>query len=396
MSEAPAVVLKKGKSRFVECGHPWIFSGAIASTRGEPGPERAIQILRHDGELLGWGVYSPRSQIRVRQIEAPEGFDGELGEGFFAERLEVAAARRARLGLPGEQTTGFRLVNSEGDGLPGLIVDRFERLVTVQLTTLPMVRRREAIVGALRRVLGEVAVREVGAPEGIASKEGFEPVDAWHGQVRPERVEFRENGAWFIVQTAEFQKTGHYADMREHRAWVARQAPGVRVLDGYSYTGGFGVQAARAGAERVVCVDTSAAALERVTENAARNEVDVEVEQASVDDYLRSAYDRQVRFDIVVLDPPKLAPTKKHRGKALKLYQALCIQAARVLAPGGMLCVGSCSEPIGIEGLERALGAAVARTGRALRTVRAGHQAADHPHPCAMPEGRYLSFVAAV
>jgi 23S rRNA (cytosine1962-C5)-methyltransferase len=202
----------------------------------------------------------------------------------------------------------------------------------------------------------------------------------------------------FGIDTAQFQKTGHFADMRPHRRWIAQLARGKSVLDAYSYTGGFGLYAACAGATRVVSVDSSAQATARVTLNAALNEVSdrVEVVTSKVDDYLRSAYDKGQRFDIIVLDPPKLAPSRQAAAKALKVYDALVIQASRLLTPDGLLCVTSCSEAIGLSELERVMGACAERTGRVFDAVYVGAQGVDHPWPASMPEGRYATFLGCV
>lgn len=400
----PRVVLDTGKSTFVEHGHPWIFSGAIDRTEAVDNETDAVEVLSgQDGRSLGWGLYSPYSQIRVRMVDADDGFDGVLDVDFFARRIAAAIARRQALGLPGAKTTGYRLVNSEGDGIPGLIVDVYSELVVVQLTTRPLVRHRDAVVEALGRLLMDdfgdrLAVRETSAPRAICGKEGFDPFDGWHTDHQPEQVEFVEHGVRFAIDTDDFQKTGHFADMREHRIWVASHARGKRVLDAYSYTGGFGLHAAVAGAAEVVCVDSSQSAIDRATHNAQLNAVGERVEAVcqKADDFLRSAYDRGQRFDIVVLDPPKLAPRSRDRNKALKVYRSMVIQATRVLADGGMLCVGSCSGAIGPEELERTLGAAVSRTGRRLYVVRVGKQAPDHPHPASTPEADYLTFIAAM
>lgn len=402
MSRDPVITLKPGKARPVRAGHPWIFSGAIDAVRGDVRALPCVQVHDDQGQPLGAGLYSPSSQIRVRMLHAaPADHAGQLDAPFFVQALTRLRRRRALFGLPAADTTAYRLVNSEGDGLPGLCVDVFGPLIVFQISTWPMSLLREAIVAALREVFKEVeglAIRETGAPAGIAKIEGFEPEERWWGDAAPERVVFVEHGVRFSIDTAQFQKTGHFADMRPHRRWVAELARGKSVLDAYSYTGGFGLFAARAGAARVVSVDSSAPAIARVLENAALNEVTDRVTGvvAKVDDYLRSAYDKGVRFDIIVLDPPKLAPSRAAAAKALKVYEALVIQAARILEPDGLLCVTSCSEAIGLTELERVMGACAERTGRVFDAVYVGAQGTDHPWPASMPEGRYATFLGCV
>ena len=387
------------------CGHPWIFSGAISSLQGDPASSDGVVRVEDEAhQPLGWGLYSPNSQIRVRMFAPPgEPFDGALDAPAIAARLERAVALRRRLGYlstEDDPQACSRLVNSEGDSLPGMMLDRFGPMVVLQLTTLPMVQRRDAIVAAIRQVLGEeIAIREIGAPRRIAEIEGFTPQEGWlHGPDGPQEVIVREGPVRFVLRPEEgSQKTGHFLDIREQRAWVGQRARGCRVLDAYSYTGGFGLHAAARGAAEVVCVDSSADAIEAARRNAAHNGFDevVRCEQSKVDNYLRSAYDRGLRFEVVILDPPKLAPNRRAAKKALKLYEALSVQALRLLEPGGLFVLSSCSEAVGFGELERVMTATVARLGRQLQVVNVASQAADHPWPAAMSEGRYLSVLTA-
>lgn len=391
----PTVTLKRGKSRFVCAGHPWIFSGAIASERGDVKRHDRVQVLDHEGRALGVGLRSPRSQIRVRML-ATALADG-ITQTSLAAHLRALQRRRAWMGLPAPDTNAYRLCNSEGDGAPGLIVDVFDQLVVMQLTTLPMVRRRAIIVAALAEVFPEAAIRETAASEAIAALEGFERVEQWHTEGPPEVVQLTEHGVRFEIETSEFQKTGHFLDMRPHRRWVAERAAGKSVLDAYSYTGGFGLHAGLAGASRVVCVDGSATAIARVQRNAEINGLSVvEAHTSRVEEFLRAAQAREERFDIVVLDPPKLAPKRAAVDKALRHYESLLVEGARVLAPDGVLCITSCSGHIGLPELERALADASLRSGRHAQIIYTGHQGPDHPYPAAMPEGRYATFIGTI
>ncbi|MEZ4461934.1 MAG: class I SAM-dependent methyltransferase [bacterium] len=334
-------------------------------------------------------MLSEHSEIRVRML----GHTGTaLKEGDFASSISAAYARRLMLGLNGPHDA-FRLVNSEGDGLPGLIVDHLGQVLTVQITTAPMARRQEDIFAALLGLFPEHAILRIPPPSFIAAKEKFEFAFGWQGKTGPDTVEVLEGGVRFVIPTAQVQKTGHYADMRIHRQWIGGIARGKRVLDAYSYSGGFGLHALAGGASQVVCVDSSEAACAAVRANADANSAQLEVVCSKVDDFLRSASDRGHLYDIVVLDPPKLAPSRKHVAGALKVYESLTLQALRVIERG-LLCLGSCSEAIGLPELERILGAAQARSGRRLSVVYTGTQSPDHPYPAAMSEGRYLTFLA--
>ena len=382
-----SVVLKPGKSRPVLCGHPWIFSGAIARVVDEG--DDFVEVIDEHGRSLGHGLLSEHSEIRVRMLGSDH---TELTEREFASSITAAHSRRTMLGLTGAHDA-FRLVNSEGDGLPGLVVDHLGKMLTVQITTAPMARRQNDIFAALRWVFPSHSILRIPPPTFIAAKEQFDFVFGWEGEPGPDVVEVIEKGVRFLIPTAQVQKTGHYADMRIHREWVGSIAEGKRVLDAYSYSGGFGLHASAGGASHVACVDSSEAACAAVRANADANSADVEVVCSKVDDFLRSASDRGHRYDIVVLDPPKLAPSRKHVSGALKVYESLTLQALRLIEHG-LICLGSCSEAIGLPELERVLGAAQARSGRRLSVVYTGTQSPDHPYPAAMSEARYLTFVA--
>lgn len=385
--------LQRGKSRPIQAGHPWVFSGSIDRVEGS-GDADVVEVYGDRGDRLGLGLYSPSSSIRVRMLGDIHQFD----ETTLRHRIEAALERRRRLGVTA-RTEIFRVVNSEGDGLPGLSIDLFgDELVTFQPSTRPMFARRDEVAATLQALFPAAAVLERPAPDAIARLEGFAPTEKWHTTPRTEPVVASENGVKHVIDLSEhgaMQKTGHYADMREHRRWIGELAHGRRVLDAYSYTGGFALQSAARGATRVVAVDSSAAAVAGVKANAAENGFEIETHISDTGDYLRSAFDRGERFDIVVLDPPKLAPRKQHVKKALKVYESIAVQAARLVDAGGLLAIGSCSEAIGVDDIARVFSAVTERLGRPTRVILTGGPPVDHPYPAAMPEGRYLTFVAA-
>lgn len=382
------VVLKPGKSRPISCGHPWVFSGAIA--RDDSRGADFVEVFDETDRSLGWGAYSFHSDIRVRMTRA---WAGAPTPERWRDAFERMLKRRRGLGLASARYTGFRLCNSEGDGVPGVIVDRLGDVTSVQLTTAPMFRQTDVIVGALREVFPGTSVLMIPPPAAIAQREKFGVDFGWKGPEGPAELTVVEGRVQYVIATDRVQKTGHYADMRIHREWVGSIAAGRRVLDAYSYSGGFGLHAAQGGADAVTSVDSSADAVAAVARNAQVNGAQIEVVQAKVDDYLRSSLDKGRTFDLIVLDPPKLAPSKKHLAGALKVYESLMVQAARLMDTG-ILCVGSCSEAIGLAELERLAGSVQARLGRSVSTMYVGTQSPDHPYPSAMPEGRYLTFVA--
>lgn len=395
------VQLKRGKTKPIVCGHPWIFSGAIARHEGDPEAHDVVEVVDDQGRALGYGLWSPKSQIRVRMLTVDEAFTGQVDTTWLAQRLAGLREQRRWMGLPGAETNSYRLVNSEGDGLPGLVVDVLGEAVVMQCTTRPMARRREAIREALAMVFADVtplALREVAAPGKICHLEGMSANEGWWSAHRPDEVEVVESGVRFGVRLENAQKTGHYLDMRPHRVWLAKRVAGRRVLDGYCYTGGFGLHAARGGAAAVVCVDSSAPAIAQVVGNIKRNGVDdnVETQCHKIDDYLRSAHDRGEWFDVIVLDPPKLAANRRAAARALKVYEAITLHAIRCLASPGLLCLTSCSEAIDLAALERVLGSVRGRLGGSYQVVYSGYQGPDHPYPAAMREGRYATFMAAV
>ncbi len=385
-----SIQLKPKKAKPIASGHPWIFSGAIGQEKVSPGDD-LVEVRAADGQLLGQGLFSPHSQIRVRMVRG--GPHAAFGEPEITTALQSALDRRRHVGLPNANTDTFRWVNSEGDGLPGLIVDRLGNATAFQAVTMPMFLRREAIAAAIGNCV-DGPIIEVSAPPPIAKKEGFPVLESrfWTDDA-PDALIATENGVRFNIATHDFQKTGHYADMRIHRRWLAERCAQQSVLDVYSYTGGFGLYAAVAGAERVVCVDSSEVALDRVAENASTNDVSIETRRGKAEDVLRSLDDTRDRFDVVILDPPKLAPSRKHAHKALKVYQRLVTGALRVANEHALIAIGSCSEAIKQDELARMCANVGASTGATLDIVYVGAQSPDHPVPAAMSEAHYLTFM---
>ncbi len=385
------VVLKPGRAKPAWFGHPWVFSEAIARVDGgapEPGDE--VRVADGDGRFIGRGFINPRSQIRVRLASWK---DEALDDAWLAARLADARDLRARLGLPGGDTTAWRLVNSEGDALPGLVVDVFGDACAVQLTTFGMKRREEAIYGALERLLAPTTIFEV-SPGGVANIEGFVAQSrVVRGEPRS-RVECRENGLRIEVEPLAGQKTGYYLDQRDNRAFAASLAGGARVLDLYTYAGGFAMAAARAGARSVTAVDVSERALERCRAHFELNGLGaVETHEADVFRWLEQA--PAAGFELVVCDPPKFARARKDLEPALKGYRRLNALAMQTLAPGGILCTSSCSQLVDLADFERVLAGAAKDAHRRLQILHVAHMAPDHVIPVAFPEGRYLKFVAA-
>jgi 23S rRNA (cytosine1962-C5)-methyltransferase len=383
------VVLKRGRAKPLWHGHPWVLSEAIARTDGEPADGEVVAVADHEGRVIGRGLYSGRSQLRVRLLAGP---DEEVDSQLFRARLgEALALRREVLGLPRPGTDGFRWVHGEGDRLPGLVVDAFGDCLVVQFLSAGMKGRENEILDLLEalarpRAIAEVVSPEVQRLEGITARtrvaRGSPPEGPWI---------IHEDGLEFACDPLGGQKTGFYFDQRENRQAVARLARGRRVLDGYSYTGAFACHAARAGAARVVAVEASERACGLARENARRNRLEVEVVNEDLALYLRESARADERFDLVILDPPKFAPRAETTGDALRAYRAVNA-AALLLLEDGILASASCSQRVGEAELGRALTEAAKEVGRSLQVLEVRSQAPDHPWPAAAPESRYLTM----
>jgi 23S rRNA (cytosine1962-C5)-methyltransferase len=391
----PPVYLKKNEERRLRAGHLWVFSNEVDTARSplaafEPGD--AVEIHDSTGRPLGSGYVNPRSLICARLVSRAPG--QPLDRGLLVRRVRRALALRDRLFA----APFYRLVFGESDGLPGLVADRFGEVLVAQFTTAGMERVRDDVVAALQEVVNPAGILLRNDVPG-RSLEGLDSyVETAAGSV-PERATIEENAARFSVPLLSGQKTGWFYDHRLNRERLQRYVRGQRVLDVFSYLGGWGIQAAAAGAARVLCVDASAAALEGVRENAALNDSAERVEtlQADAFDALRDLREAGERFDIVVLDPPAFIKRKKDAKQGEQAYRRINQLAIQVLAPDGLLVSASCSYHLPREGLRDALLRASRATHRELQILEQGHQAPDHPVHPAIPETEYLkAFLARV
>ncbi len=382
------VILKAGHVQPVWAGHPWVFPQGIEKVRGglEHGDE--VDVLDARGNLLGRGTYAKNSAIAVRiytRDTAP--LDVEL----FKSRLQAAAHLRAHLGLPDAATTGYRAFHGEGDGLPGLIVDRFDDVLVMQLGTAGLARQRAAILDALDEVHQPRAIIER-TSERVAHSEGFEGIRGVVRGAEPTELRMRELGIDYVIAGEISQKTGYYFDQRPLRARLMQLSVGRTVLDTYCFLGSIGLLAKRAGATRVVCVDSSGPALAAGARTAQLNGLEVEFCQAKAQDYL---HERGELFDLVIADPPKLAQSRAGLKKAMFAFRAIAAAAVRRTTPGGLVVLSSCSAALGIEEVERCLALGAADAGRRVTVIERLFQGPDHPVPPAFPEGRYLSTALA-
>lgn len=391
------VTLRPGRVQPVWAGHPWVFAQAIAHVDGAPAPGDAVEVLDPKGKHLGRGFWSPGSAIPVRLVTRRP--DEALDAACLTRRIEEAARNRRELGLPNGGTDGFRLIHAEGDGLPGLIVDVFRDVAVAQLLTIGMKRREDVIFAAIARACGARTVMEV--PGGRSQQlEGIE-LDAPRIVRGPsiEALRFRERGFEYAIPPSLGQKTGFYFDQRDNRALVEKLAQGKRVLDLYSYVGPFALAAARGGAQEVLAFDSSATVVAEGARIAAENGLGERVRFArgDVKAVLGELLQERRRFDLVLVDPPKLAPTARHLPRAQAAYRKLNTRAMELLERGGLLVSSSCSSAMRPDELVRTLAMAGRDAAREVTLLHLGQQGMDHPVPAAFPEGRYLkcAFVRA-
>jgi 23S rRNA (cytosine1962-C5)-methyltransferase len=387
------VRLKAGHVQPVWAGHPWVYAQAIEWIEGGATAGDEVTVVDPRGNVLGRGFYSPGSAIPVRLLvrDATTHIDG----AFFRAHLERAIASRAALGLPGPHTTGYRLVHAEGDGLPGVIVDKFDDVAVVQLLTTGMKLREGLVFEALTDKLGPRAIIDR-TPASFAKAEGFLPMT---GVVRGEDVKslvFKEHGLAYEIPLELGQKTGFYFDQRPLRGLVAALSKDKRVLDAYSYVGPFAMAAASHGAKEVVAVDESAVALEIGAECARRNGLAERIRFVKQD--ARKALQEAGAaggYDLVIVDPPRLAPSRGAREGALVAYAKLAEAACRATTPGGLLVICSCSAAVDLRALTRALATGARRANVQAVVLERSFQGGDHPVPAAFDEGLYLKSLIA-
>jgi len=392
------VRLKPGHVQPVWAGHPWVYAQAIDRVEGGASRGDEVEVVDPRGNFLGRGFYSSGSAIPVRLLTRDPNV--ALDTSFFRHRFERALAARASVGLgESDQTTGYRLVHAEGDLLPGLIVDRCGDVLCVQFLTAGMKQREVLVLEALGQVIKPRAIVDR-TPAGSAKAEHFTPATGVvRGAVEVNELEFTERGIKWKIPLSVGQKTGFYFDQRELRARVETLAhvPGgvakKKVLDAYSYVGAFGFAAARAGAE-VTCVDESALAIEIAAENARANGLTdrITFERADARHVMQNAH---ATFDITVVDPPRLAPTRSAREQALVMYSKLAELGCRATKPGGLLVLCSCSAAVDLAALTRALATGAVRANVSALVIERAFQGADHPVPAAFGEGLYLKALIA-
>ncbi|MBC7758952.1 MAG: class I SAM-dependent rRNA methyltransferase [Phormidesmis sp. FL-bin-119] len=385
-----SIRLKKGKEKAVRQLHPWVFSGAIDQVKGAPENGEIVMVTDSTDNFLAYGFFNDKSRVAVRLLEW--NLETEINEDWW--RNKIAKAVKKRESLYNQDTNTYRLIFSEADFIPGLIVDRYADFLSVQILTSGIERIKPIIIDELQKLLD---------PKGIfdrsdASARAHDGMDASSGGILsglepPEFVSVKENGIFYHVNIADGQKSGFYCDQRDNRRLVANHSKGKKTLDCFSYSGGFSLNAFRAGATEVVSVDSSALALDTLKKNIeinGFNPIPHRMFQSDVNKQLRVFREQNEKFDLIILDPPKYAPSRSALTKASRAYKDLNRLAMLLLNEGGLLATFSCSGAVDISMFKQILAWAALDAGKDVQFIEQYAQPSDHPVRSSFPEGEYL------
>ena len=392
------IILKPKRDKSARRKHPWIFSGAIHVTQGNPGLGTTVAVHSYNGDFVAWGHYSPHSQIRVRLISWDENEKCDI-DIFWRDKFVQAFNARGILLTDGE-TTAYRLVNAENDLLPGLIVDKYNEVLVIQCLSAGIEVRKLMLADLLWDLLKPSAIYErsdadIRQKEGLAKQTGL-----LLGTLPPGPVEFLENGIKFLVDVTQGHKSGFYLDQRQNRLLLKQLVQRMssngthpRLLNVFSYTGGFTVYGLLAGADSAVNIDTSKQACQLGRQILTLNDID----QSSVSDMVADAFEglrllrqQEKDFDIIILDPPKFAATQRDIQRASRGYKDINMQAMHLLAPGGYLLTFSCSGVISDDLFQKIVFGAAVDAERHIQILGRMTQSEDHPVALSFPEGAYL------
>ena len=386
----PVLVLKTGRERSLKRRHPWVFSGAIEKVVGEPQSGETVLVRTAEGTPLGLAAYSETSQIRGRMWTFDAG--AKVDADFLRGRVKAALDLREHLPL-GRHTNAMRLVHGESDRLPGLIVDRYADVLVAQFLSAGMEHWREEILDALVELTRCEAVfersdAEVRTLEGLPERAGFV-----RGDSHAARCAISENGLVFHVDVAAGQKTGFFLDQRANRQRIRELSTGRDVLDCFCYTGGFAIASLAGGAREISAIDSSGPAIAVARENLAANALEaarLEFKEADVFTHLRELRNRGEKFDLIILDPPKFAPTAAQVENASRAYKDINLLGLKLLAPGGLLATFSCSGGISPDLFQKIVAGAALDAGGDAKIIERFGPDADHPVALEFPEGDYL------
>jgi 23S rRNA (cytosine1962-C5)-methyltransferase len=395
---APTIVLAAGREKSLQRRHPWIFSGAMARVDGAPGNGQTVAVRSADGEFLAWAAYNADSQISARVWSWQE--NQSIDAAFFRRKIDNALSARNSHPRPlageglGERAlnTGARLIHAESDGLPGLIVDQYGEVLVMQIGSAGAEFWRETIADSLQELCNPVCIYE----RSDSDSRGLEGLVERNGVLRgtlPETVEVVEHCLRFKVDVAQGQKTGFYLDQRDNRHLTETLARDKSVLNCFCYTGGFSLYALRGGAKSVLSIDASADALRIAESNLIANGLETNKAEWQCDDVflaLRKLRDQGRKFDFIILDPPKFAPTAAFAEKAARGYKDINLLGFKLLNPGGLLATYSCSGGISEELFQKIIAGAALDAGVDAQIVHHLHASPDHPVLLSFPEGAYL------
>ncbi|MDT8282025.1 MAG: class I SAM-dependent methyltransferase [Gammaproteobacteria bacterium] len=381
--------LQAGRERSLQRHHPWLFSGAVERLEGKVQSGDTVQVCDAQGGFLAWAAYNSESQIvaRVWSWQAQEKIDAD----FFLRKISSALAARYDLKLD-QRSNGMRLIHGESDGLPGLIVDQYADVLVLQLGSAGAERWRDTFADCLQELCQPACIYERSDSDGRALEGLAKCSGILRGQL-PQDLSVTENDIQIAVDVAAGQKTGFYLDQRDNRALIGELSAGRDVLNCFCYTGGFSLYALRGGAGTVLSIDSSAEALQLAQLNVEKNALDAsraEWQQADVFEALRRLRDQNRKFDLIVLDPPKFAPTATFAEKAARAYKDINLLAFKLLRPGGILATFSCSGGIGDDLFQKIIAGAALDAGVDAQIIRKVYAAADHPVLLSFPEGAYL------
>jgi len=378
-----------GREKLALNRHPWIFSGAVARLEGTPTAGEVVEVRTAEGAFVALGQYNPTSKIRVRLMEWTEGT--QVDELWYRRRIEEAWSLRCPLTI---ETDAMRVFFSESDGIPGLMADKFGSWLVVQFLTSGAEREKTLLTTLLARTIpGLKGIWEKSDGDG-RRMEGLPESSGWlWGEAPAGEIEISENGNRYLVDLTS-QKTGFYTDQRDNRRLIAPWLKGLRVLDAFTFTGGFAVAALAAGAQSVTLLDSSADALAQARKNLALGGWEPEeVLEGDAFQVLRDLKKRGETYGAIVLDPPKLATSRDHLEKALRGYKDLNLQALKLVESGGYLASFSCSGLVDLKTFREMIAFAAKDSGRRVDIVRQLHQAPCHPIRTSMPEAEYLKGV---
>lgn len=385
----PAIILKAGREKSLLRRHPWVFSGAIEEITGTPASGDTLPVRDAEGNFVAWAAYNANSQITARVWSWDE--TEKIDAHFFERMISLAIAARTSLKLD-TVSSGMRLIHAESDGLPGLIVDRYGDVLVMQVGSSGVEHYREVIADTLQSLCTPACIYERSDSDGRE----LEGLPVRNGVLRgtlPEHIDVTEHGLRFAVDIAAGQKTGFYLDQRDNRALTATYAADKSVLNCFCYTGGFSLYALRGGAKSVLSIDASAEALALAKRNVEMNQLDATRAEWQCDDVflsLRKLRDQGRKFDLIILDPPKFAPTAAFAEKAARGYKDINLLGFKLLNPGGLLFTYSCSGGIGDELFQKIIAGAALDAGVNARIIQKLQAAPDHPVLLSFPEGAYL------